>query len=239
MHKPARRAKRMRDGGRFFRTKDRQMGTDHRKAAQKGRRDRCVFTKSKGCTAWRHENSSRAASGKLQEVHRNVALRKNKAPRRGTRPEDVPLDQLLGFAMEDETAPFIPTTTAMVEAEMVEQPKEATKRKSRKRAAEPAKTETKQPAKKENKQTTKAEKPAEKAEPKAAKPKRTAKTAEAAQPYHRLTLPKNQEKKTSGRAKGKNAAPKPPVRIYFLGGLNEIGKNITLFECGEDTLYTI
>ena len=25
-----------------------------------------------------------------------------------------------------------------------------------------------------------------------------------------------------------------PVRIYFLGGLNEIGKNMTLYECGDD-----
>ncbi len=28
--------------------------------------------------------------------------------------------------------------------------------------------------------------------------------------------------------------PKPPVKIAFLGGLNEIGKNLTLFECNDD-----
>ncbi len=139
-----------------------------------------------------------------------MALRKNKAPRRGTKIEDVPLDQLLGFALEDETAPSIPTTTAMVEAELIGEPKESTKRKSRKRAAEPAKAE---------------EKPAS---------KRTGKKAEPAQPYRRLTLPKTAEKKRVSKKKEMAEAPKPPVRIYFLGGLNEIGKNITLFECGED-----
>ena len=64
-----------------------------------------------------------------------MAIKKNKAPRRGTNIEDVPLDQLLGFAMEDETAPAIPTTTAMVEAELIDEPKENPRRKSRKRAA--------------------------------------------------------------------------------------------------------
>lgn len=27
---------------------------------------------------------------------------------------------------------------------------------------------------------------------------------------------------------------KPSIKVYFLGGLNEIGKNFTLFECGDD-----
>ncbi|BCI60887.1 ribonuclease J [Solibaculum mannosilyticum] len=30
------------------------------------------------------------------------------------------------------------------------------------------------------------------------------------------------------------AKDQKPVRIYYLGGLNEIGKNMTLFECGDD-----
>ncbi|MDR1002505.1 MAG: ribonuclease J [Oscillospiraceae bacterium] len=29
---------------------------------------------------------------------------------------------------------------------------------------------------------------------------------------------------------------KPPIKITFIGGLNEIGKNITMYECGEDAL---
>ncbi|MBR4888769.1 MAG: ribonuclease J [Clostridia bacterium] len=99
----------------------------------------------------------------------------------------------------------------MVEAELIDEPKENPRRKSRKRAAEPAKKETKPAAKKA----------AKKSEP-------------AAEPYRRLTLPKTSAKKRVSKAKETVAAPKPPVRIYFLGGLNEIGKNITLFECGED-----
>ena len=34
----------------------------------------------------------------------------------------------------------------------------------------------------------------------------------------------------------KKPAPKPPVRIVFLGGLNEIGKNMTVFECCGDMI---
>ena len=32
----------------------------------------------------------------------------------------------------------------------------------------------------------------------------------------------------------KSVSQKPPIRAYFLGGLNEIGKNFTLFECQDD-----
>ncbi len=44
-------------------------------------------------------------------------------------------------------------------------------------------------------------------------------------------------KPQSAKGKGKSAQKqeqKPPIRIMFLGGLNEIGKNITLFECMND-----
>ncbi len=44
-------------------------------------------------------------------------------------------------------------------------------------------------------------------------------------------------KPSGSSAKGaakKNSEPKPVMRIMFLGGLNEIGKNITLFECCND-----
>ena len=43
--------------------------------------------------------------------------------------------------------------------------------------------------------------------------------------------------KTQRRARGRTAQksePVTPVRLTMLGGLNEIGKNITLFEYGED-----
>ena len=31
-------------------------------------------------------------------------------------------------------------------------------------------------------------------------------------------------------------SPKPSIKVYFLGGLNEIGKNFTLFECENDMI---
>ena len=35
---------------------------------------------------------------------------------------------------------------------------------------------------------------------------------------------------------GRKASKKPPLRAYFLGGLNEIGKNLTVFECEDDMI---
>ena len=51
-------------------------------------------------------------------------------------------------------------------------------------------------------------------------------------------------KKQNAQRKAKSApkkempkrTPKPKVKIYSLGGLNEIGKNITAFECGNDII---
>ena len=40
--------------------------------------------------------------------------------------------------------------------------------------------------------------------------------------------------KRNYRKGNKKPAPKPPVRIIPLGGLNEIGKNMTCYECGDD-----
>lgn len=39
-----------------------------------------------------------------------------------------------------------------------------------------------------------------------------------------------------GRQRRSSGKQKPSVRAYFLGGLNEIGKNFTVFECGEDMI---
>lgn len=58
----------------------------------------------------------------------------------------------------------------------------------------------------------------------------------------------NNSKKTYKKANTNNAVkskkyakkrepkkvPKPPIKIAFLGGLNEIGKNLTVFECNDD-----
>lgn len=45
--------------------------------------------------------------------------------------------------------------------------------------------------------------------------------------------------KTQGSSQGKNVAVKesvPPLKVIPLGGLGEVGKNITVFECGEDII---
>ncbi len=47
----------------------------------------------------------------------------------------------------------------------------------------------------------------------------------------RKPQPNRNQNKNQSRNQNKN---KPTVRVMFLGGLNEIGKNITLFECGND-----
>lgn len=45
---------------------------------------------------------------------------------------------------------------------------------------------------------------------------------------------KRQNDKNANRAKGKKR--KPPVKIVFLGGVGEIGKNMTAIECGNDII---
>ena len=54
-----------------------------------------------------------------------------------------------------------------------------------------------------------------------------------------VSQPAAQQKSLSRRKQGERAAKisqKPAVRAYFLGGLNEIGKNLTLFECQDDMI---
>ena len=45
-----------------------------------------------------------------------------------------------------------------------------------------------------------------------------------------------QEKRAARKGRGSRSkkAQKPPIKVYFLGGLNEIGKNFTLYECQVD-----
>ena len=45
---------------------------------------------------------------------------------------------------------------------------------------------------------------------------------------------KTNTKSKKQRTSKKKAPPKPPVRVSFLGGLNEVGKNLTVFECEND-----
>lgn len=44
----------------------------------------------------------------------------------------------------------------------------------------------------------------------------------------------SERKPQQRRRAAKNQALKPSVKVYFLGGLNEVGKNFTLFECEND-----
>ena len=47
----------------------------------------------------------------------------------------------------------------------------------------------------------------------------------------------NSSKKTTQKSSGKQRQkPSVPVKISFIGGLNEIGKNITMYECGDDAI---
>ena len=46
-----------------------------------------------------------------------------------------------------------------------------------------------------------------------------------------------QEKRASRKGRGRpKKSQKPPIKVYFLGGLNEIGKNFTLYECQNDMI---
>jgi len=45
-------------------------------------------------------------------------------------------------------------------------------------------------------------------------------------------IQKNQPARKGGRKKKAS----PPIRVTFLGGLNEIGKNMTMYECGDDAI---
>ena len=42
--------------------------------------------------------------------------------------------------------------------------------------------------------------------------------------------------KNNRNTKNRNSVNKPSIKAYFLGGLNEIGKNFTLFECNDDMI---
>ncbi len=71
-----------------------------------------------------------------------------------------------------------------------------------------------------------AKKPAEKTAKKIA-PKKT---------IYKTTVKSNTQKKSAKAPAKKKAPQKPPIRIAFLGGLNEIGKNMTVFECEGDMM---
>ena len=92
----------------------------------------------------------------------------------------------------------------------------------------PAKRSTRKPVKK---QETPA-KPAQQAEQTGGKKA----TAQQPKKETKKSAAKKPNTNTGRTRKNRKAAPqpKPSVRAYFLGGLNEIGKNFTLFECEGD-----
>ncbi len=68
---------------------------------------------------------------------------------------------------------------------------------------------------------------------KAKQPNNTKKTkAEPKRSYKPIVTANTKGRQTRG--KKKKAPEKPSVRVAFLGGLNEIGKNLTVFECQDD-----
>lgn len=50
------------------------------------------------------------------------------------------------------------------------------------------------------------------------------------------TQPGKKPGRRPSNRRGRSGSQKPSIKAYFLGGLNEIGKNMTLFECGDDMI---
>ncbi len=63
--------------------------------------------------------------------------------------------------------------------------------------------------------------------------KTSTKKNEAA-PTKNASASSSEATRTNKSKKNRKPQPKPSIKAYFLGGLNEIGKNFTLFECGQD-----
>mgnify|MGYP000986544393 CR=1 FL=1 len=59
---------------------------------------------------------------------------------------------------------------------------------------------------------------------------------EAAQKPKNMQNQNTKQNTQRNRRPRTNRALKPSIKVYFLGGLNEVGKNFTLFECGNDMM---
>ena len=88
-----------------------------------------------------------------------------------------------------------------------------------KSAAKSAQQSKSKPA--QNKPAAKSSAPAKQAQSKAASAKQTSKAP---------------AKAPSGTKSSRKKKSSPPIRVTFLGGLNEIGKNMTMYECGDDAV---
>lgn len=65
------------------------------------------------------------------------------------------------------------------------------------------------------------------------------KTQQSTKKTYRKTNNTSDAKSKNKKYNAKTVQPqvkKPPIKIAFLGGLNEIGKNLTLFECNDDII---
>lgn len=71
------------------------------------------------------------------------------------------------------------------------------------------------------------------------KPKQAGKTKKNTAGKTQTVKNTNKSNKNKAQQNKKSKAPRKPeiaVRIAFLGGLNEVGKNMTLYECGDDMI---
>jgi len=74
--------------------------------------------------------------------------------------------------------------------------------------------------------------------------KKSYSTKSATETHSRTAKPSSRTKKetpkksgqTSGAKRSRTISRDIPVKISFIGGLNEIGKNITMYECGDDAI---
>lgn len=124
-------------------------------------------------------------------------------------------------------------------------------RKAKKTASKNAQTtqgvkntqKSKQPAEKKQAKNNKSYKEQTKKETTVKEPSKKGKQTNAQNAKSQKNMPKNQPKKTGekqNRQKGRNynkkKQPSVPVKISFLGGLNEIGKNLTVYEIDGDMI---
>lgn len=75
-----------------------------------------------------------------------------------------------------------------------------------------------------------------KAKPAGRAAKKTAPKNTVFKPTVKANTKANAKKRNQKTVSKKKTPPKPPIRIAFLGGLNEIGKNMTVFECEGDMM---
>ncbi len=117
--------------------------------------------------------------------------------------------------------------------------KQTETKKTQTKKSDAKKTETKKPAEKKpaassKKQANPGRKPSNRGGRKAQSPaiSQTAAQVEAIKAQQEA-----QEKRAARKGRGRTKkTQKPPIKVYFLGGLNEIGKNFTLYECQNDMI---